>query len=78
MKVETPKKLQIPNRTNLGPPIDLPANEVSESKEECDDSATTTVENHRDVAQEQGEQEEEVGGEAEGEVREASAGHGGV
>lgn len=55
----------------------MAANEVSESQEESDDATSRTIEDHGSVAEEHGDDEVEVGGEAEGEVRENDAGHGG-
>lgn len=56
----------------------MAANEVSESDEERDDAAPRAAEHHGGVAQEHGDEEVEIGGEAEGEVGQGGAGGGGV
>lgn len=52
----------------------LPANEISETEEESDESRDRSTDRHRSVANGHGNEEVEIRGEAEGEVREESSG----
>lgn len=56
----------------------MAANEVAKSEEEGEDAASRTIEEHGGVAKEHGDEEVEVGGDAEGEVGEGDADDGGV
>lgn len=56
----------------------IPANEIAETQKEGNEAAMAAEEEHGSVTQGHGDQEMEVGREAEGEVREKNAGEGGV